>query len=96
MWPMAAVDCRQRAAGGSQQPRVEVVGQEDKAGQGRNGRRSRLVERLKDDAGVDWSRMACQSVSLRSFGRASVCLTPTTSVAWRAGWVEREADGSSS
>lgn len=85
--------------GGSQQPRVEVVGQEGKAGQGRNGRRSGLVERLKDDARVDWSRMACQSVSsayLGSVGRASVCLTPATSAARRAGWwwsVERGAGG---
>ena len=42
---------------------------------------------------MDWSRIACQSVSVRSVGRAYVCLTPTTSVAWRAGCVERGAAG---
>lgn len=40
MWPMAAVDCRQRAAGGIAAAESEVVGQQGQAGQGRNGRRS--------------------------------------------------------
>lgn len=56
-----------------------------------------VVERLKDDARVDWSRMACQSVSVRSVGRASALSYPydLRSVACRMG-VERGAGGSTS
>lgn len=53
-----------------------------------------MVEQLKDGARVDWSRMACQSVSVRSVGRASALSYPyeLRSVACRMG-VERGAGG---
>lgn len=65
-----------RRLGGRSSRELRSLGTRTRQGREETGRGVGLVERLKDDARVDWSRMACQSVSLRSVGRASLSVLP--------------------